>query len=342
VDTGRRRIPRWASFPLRGARHRAIRLRHALWPWHRLGHSRPGPNPNGRPGGCRGAGVAGEGFEDAAGLGDGGAAAGGFGQEGVEGWGEGAGELWGEGALGEDGGSGEVAAVACERGLTLDRKEQDRPQGPEVGRRARGVASDLLGGEERGRGRAGVRGGAEGGQADAGQAGAAVGGDQDAGRAQVEVVQAGGMGRLQGVEQLKAELGHPADRQGAVPGDQLVEGEGVDQLGGHVHDAVLDNHVVQPDQAGMLKGGRDPRLGRDPVPDPRLPAPTGTRPALTGARPVATGTLPGTRRGREAELLDGEGAAVGVGGPPDQAVLCAAQRGLQRPAACDEPPADVL
>jgi len=31
-----------------------------------------------------------------------------------------------------------------------------------------------------------------------------------------------------------------------------------------------------------------------------------------------------------------------VGGPPDQAVLSAAQRGVQRPAASDEPPADVL
>jgi hypothetical protein len=302
VDTGRPPFPLWASFPLRGARHRAGRVRRART---RVGET-------------------GQGFEEVAGLGDGGAAARGFGQEGVKGWGEGTGELWGEGALAEDGGSGEVAAVACERGLTLDGKEQDRPQGPEVGGRACRVASDLLGGEERGGGRAGLRSGAEGGQADAGQAGAAVGGDQDACRAQVEVGQAGGVGRLQGVEQLEAELGHPADREGAVPGDQLVEGEGVGQLGGHVHDAVLDDHVVQPDQAGMVKGGRDPRLGRDPVPEPRLPVPTRTR-----CR-------------REAELLDGEGVAVGVGGPPDQAVLSAAQWGVQRPAACDEPPADVL
>ena len=71
----------------------------------------------------------GEGLEEVAGLGDAGATAGGFGQEGVEGGDEGTGELWGEGGLVEDGGSGEVAAVARERGLTLDRKEQDRPQG---------------------------------------------------------------------------------------------------------------------------------------------------------------------------------------------------------------------
>jgi len=62
-----------------------------------------------------------------------------------------------------------------------------------------------------------------------------------------------------------------------VPGDQLVEGEGVDQLGGHIDDAILHDHVVQPDQAGMVKGGRDPRLGRDPVPEPGLPVPTRTR-----------------------------------------------------------------
>ena len=109
--------------------------------------------------------------------------------------------------------------------------------------------------------------------------------------------QAGAMGRLQGVEQLEAELGHPADREGAVPGDQLVEGEGVDQLGGHVHDAVLDDHVVQPDQARMVQGGRDPRLGRDPFPEPHLLPPAGTLPFPAG-----------TRQRREAELLDGEGA----------------------------------
>jgi hypothetical protein len=118
-------------------------------------------------------------LEEVAGPGDAGAAAGGLGQEGVEGWGEGAGELRGEGAVVEDGGSGEVAAVARERGLTLDRKEQDRPQGPEVGRGTGGIASDLFGGEERTGGRLGLGGGAERGQADAGQAGAAVGGDQD-------------------------------------------------------------------------------------------------------------------------------------------------------------------
>ena len=79
----------------------------------------------------------------------------------------------------------------------------------------------------------------------------AVGGDQDAAGAKVEVGRAGGMGRLQRAEQLEAELGHPADREGAVPGDQLVEGEGVDQLGGHMDDAVLHDHVLQPDQAAM-------------------------------------------------------------------------------------------
>jgi hypothetical protein len=75
------------------------------------------------------------------------------------------------------------------------------------------------------------------------------------------------MGHLEGIEQLQAELGHPADREGAVPGDQLVEGEGVDQLGGHVDDPALDHHVVQPDQAGMVQRGRGPRLGRDPGPE---------------------------------------------------------------------------
>jgi len=242
----------------------------------------------------------------------------------VEGWGEGAGELGGEGRGGEDGGAGEVAAVAGERGLTLNRKEQDRPQGPEVGRRAGRVASALFGGEERGGAGVGPGGGAEGGQADAGQAGPAVGGDQDAARAQVEVGQAGGVGRLESVEQLQAQLGHPADRERAVPGDQLVQGEGVEQLGDHVDHAVLDDHVLQPDQAGMVDGRRRPRLGRDPVPETRRPASTRPRP------------------GWEPDLLDRELAAGWVGGPPDQAVLGAAEGDVQRPAACDEPPAGVL
>jgi hypothetical protein len=103
----------------------------------------------------------------------------------------------------------------------------------------------------------------------------AVGGDQDAPGAKVEVGQAGGVGRLQGVEQLEAELGHPADRERAMPGDQLVEGEGVDQLGGHIDDTILHDDVVQPDQAGMIQRGRGPRLARDPVPEPRRPPASG-------------------------------------------------------------------
>jgi hypothetical protein len=41
------------------------------------------------------------------------------------------------------------------------------------------------------------------------------------------------------------------------------------------------------------------------------------------------------------ELFDGEGAAGWVGGPPEHAALGAAQWGVQRPAASDEPPAGV-
>ena len=82
-----------------------------------------------------------------------------------------------------------------------------------------------------------------------------------------------------------------------------------------------------------------------------LPAPTRARPTAISPRPTAAGTLPGrlgiravptrVRAGREVELLDGEGVAVGVGGPPDQAALGTAQGGVQRPAASDEPPAGV-
>jgi hypothetical protein len=134
------------------------------------------------------------------------------------------------------------------------------------------------------------------------------------------VGQTGGVGRLQGLQQLEAHPGHPAHREGAVPGDQLVERRGVDQLGGHVDDAVGDDHVVEPDQAGMLLGGRRPGLGADPVPQGRL---------------VGAGRV---RAGGEAELLDRQLPAVGgVGGPPDHAGRAAAQRGVQRPAAGDEP-----
>jgi len=132
----------------------------------------------------------GEGFEEAAGLGDGGAAAGGLGQEGGEGRGEGTGELGRAGPFAEDGRGGGLPSRqgglppllsgppprAAERSLTLDCKEQDGPQGPEVGWGAGGVASDLFGGEEGGRAPVGAGGGAEGGQADAAEAGVAVGG----------------------------------------------------------------------------------------------------------------------------------------------------------------------
>ena len=132
--------------------------------------------------------------------------------------------------------------------------------------------------------------------------------------------QAGGVGRLQGVEELEAELGRPADREWAMAGGQLVEGEGVDQLAGHIDDAVLDDHVVEADQAGMVESGRRPGLGRDPVPEG----------GLVG--------VAGVGAGGEAELLDGQAAAVaGVAGPPDHAGRAAAQRGVQRPAAGDEP-----
>jgi hypothetical protein len=134
------------------------------------------------------------------------------------------------------------------------------------------------------------------------------------------VGQAGGVGRLQGVEELQPEPGHPADREGAVAGDQLVEGAGVDQLAGHVDDPVLDDHVVDPDQAGMVELGRGPGLVGDPFPAGRL----------AGLLRVLAG--------REAELLDRQRPAAGhLGGPPDHAGGAAAQRGVQRPAAGDEP-----
>src|SRR5215218_798546 len=146
------------------------------------------------------------------------------------------------------------------------------------------------------------------------------GGDQDVSRAEVEVGQTGGVGCPEGVEQLQAHAGHPGDLEGAVPGDELVEGHAVDQLGGHVDDAVGDDHVVEADQAGMVEGGRHPGLGGDPGPQGGL---------------VGTGRVGASG---EAELLDRQLPAVGrVGGLPDHAGRAAAQRGMQRPAAGDEP-----
>ena len=132
--------------------------------------------------------------------------------------------------------------------------------------------------------------------------------------------QTGGVGCPEGVEQLQAHAGHPGDLEGAVPGDELVEGHAVDQLGGHVDDAVGDDHVVEADQAGMVEGGRHPGLGGDPGPQGGL---------------VGTGRVGASG---EAELLDRQLPAVGrVGGLPDHAGRAAAQRGMQRPAAGDEP-----
>ena len=224
------------------------------------------------------------------------------------------------GGVGEDGGAGEVAAVAGEGGLTLNCKEQDRPQGPEVGWRAGRVASELFGGEERGGAGVGPGGGAEGGQADAGQAGPAVGGDQDAAWAQVEVGQAGGVGRLEGVEQLEAQLGHPADRERAVPGDQLVQGEGVEQLGDHV-DARRPRRPRPP--AGSGRDGRwPPRSAPRPRPGPRDP------PARPHQVPTRLGTGPPRPRagGRPARWPARSGRAGRGGGG------CAASSGLRRAA----------
>jgi hypothetical protein len=152
----------------------------------------------------------------------------------------------------------------------------------------------------------------------------AVGGDQDVGGAQVEVGKAGVVGCLEGVEQLQAELGDPADREGAVAGHQLVKGQALDQLADHVDGAVLDDHVVQADQPGSGQGGRDPRLGGDPLPQLRLPG------------------IGRVRRRREVELLDRQPpAAAQLGGPPAHPAPGAAQSGLQRPAARDEPLAGV-
>jgi len=110
-----------------------------------------------------------------------------------------------------------------------------------------------------------------------------------------------------------------AGREGAVPGQELVEGQGVDQLAGHIDDAVLHDHVVEADQGRTVQRGRGPGLGGDPVPQG----------GLVGVARVGAG--------REAELLNGQRPAVGVGGLPDHAGRAAAQRGVQRPAAGDEP-----
>jgi hypothetical protein len=218
----------------------------------------------------------------------------------------------------EDGRGGGVAGVGGEGDLALDGEGEDGPEGPEVGGRAWRVAADLLGGEEGG-------GGPFRGQADPGQAGVAVGGEQHGGRAEVEVDQAGGVGGLEGVEERQAELGDPADGEGAVARDQLLQGQAVDQLAGHVDEPVLDDHVVQADQAGMAEGGRRPGLGGHPLPQGRL---------LGNGRVGAGG---------EAELLDGQPPAGGhLGSLPGHAALGPPQRGVQHPAASDEARGGVL
>ena len=140
-----------------------------------------------------------------------------------------------------------------------------------------------------------------------------------------EVDQAGRVGGLEGLEELQAELGDPADGEGAVARDQLLEGQAVDQLGGHVDEPVLDDHVVEAGETGMVEGGRGPGLGGHPLPQGRL---------------LGNG---GIGAGGEAELLDGQTPAGGhLGGPPGHAALGPPQRGVQHPAASDEPRGGVL
>ena len=153
--------------------------------------------------------------------------------------------------------------------------------------------------------------------------GVAVGGHRTAGGTQVEVGQASGVA-ASGRRAVEAELSHAGGREGAVMAIKLVRVRASSSSVAPVHDAVLNDHVVQAKQTGMVEGGGGPGLGRDPVPE------------------VGLAPLTGVRSGREAELLDGELAAAWLGGPPDDAAPRAAQWGVQRPAACDEPPADVL
>jgi hypothetical protein len=132
------------------------------------------------------------------------------------------------------------------------------------------------------------------------------------------VGEAGGVRRLQHVKDVKADLGDPLGRQRAVLGDQLVEGERLQQLGGHVDAAVLGDHVAEADHPRVAEAGRRPHLAGD------------LRPEL---RPFGV-----AHPGRQLQLLDRQRrAAFQVGGAPDDAGVAAAERGLQTPAACDEP-----
>ncbi len=149
----------------------------------------------------------------------------------------------------------------AERRLALDRRVQRRAEAPQVGGRARALALGPLGREVVRRAHqvtgAGQLGGAlVGGDPEVQQhdpAGAAL--QQHVPGLDVPVQHAELVAPVQGGQHLGADLGGLAGLQGAVLADHVRQRAAVDQLHHDPRPAVLLQHVVDGDHAGVLDPG---------------------------------------------------------------------------------------
>jgi hypothetical protein len=69
---------------------------------------------------------------------------------------------------------------------------------------------------------------------------------------------------LESTRQLVTDLGHPHQRQGTLVADHFGEGRCLHQLHHDEHAALILDHVVQGDHAGVIEPGRCPRLAQHP------------------------------------------------------------------------------
>ena len=167
---------------------------------------------------------------------------------------------------------GDVEGASAEGDL-----EQGDAEGEEVGPLVDGLAAELLGGDVAdgafdgagGPAAAGQLGGA--GEAEVGEVGPTGAVDEDVAGLDVLVheadgasLEAQGVGVVEGVAELQAELDDGAGRQGAAE-EEVVGGAAVDALHGDVDEAVEHADVVDVDDVGVVQAGAEAGLVQEGV-----------------------------------------------------------------------------